>query len=686
LAPNQTCTIVVQLQPSVLGTRSASLAVSAVPGGGVTAQMSGDGLSPAAISLSPAGETFGSVVTTGTIDKTFTVTNTGDVATGTLGFNVSGTNAAEFTILAGSAGDCLLGTTKLDSTVTSCKLRVRFTPGAAGARSATLNVSATPGGAKNANMDGTGLAQGLLSANASSKDFGLVEVGTSSSSFTWKVTNIGGVPTGVPVLSSVIPSAFLVTNNCTAAIAPNQSCDVLVSFKPGSGGTQNFTLNINATPGGMAQLSMTGRGGYRLTVTTTGNGKGTVTSDVGGISCPGTCAAVFDSGTTVNLNAQTTNGSDSYFTGFKGPGCQGPGNECAGTLSTVPVNISANFNQLDANLVFVSSEAFSPDFGSSEKYDSLCNELASKAGINNSSNSGFTAWMSDDNSVAYKRLNGANGWRRRDGVPVAPSLDLLIKNSEIWNPIVLDEFGNGAGTNIVMTGTNPDGTPAANANCANWSKADASLVPAAGDRAFGPGAWTSGVGSANCGTRNRIYCFGNSRSVTLTHSGLKGKRMYLSGTSTVGALYTPGGNGPISSIADADAVCVAAAPKGALSVKALLAQDGRSAAAVINSANFYITPSGEGIGSGDQILKGSLFTGIWQTGSGTFAPPTTAYTGANNLTTNGDSTSTCKNWSVGTTFSPILGFTSSTQASFFNAMVSLKNSCAIARPVYCVEQ
>ena len=165
--------------------------------------------------------------------------------------------------------------------------------------------------------------------------------------------------------------------------------------------------------------------------------------------------------------------------------------------------------------------------------------------------------------------------------------------------------------------------------------------------------------------------------------------MYLSGSSTVGVgkLYTPGSSGPLSSIADADAVCLAAAPKGALNVKALLAQDGRSAAAVINSSYFYVTPSGEGIGPGDQILKGSLFTGIWQTADGTFPLPTTVYTGAANLTTNGDSISTCKNWAGGIGLNgPILGFSSSTQPSFFNAMVSLKNSCSVARPIYCVEQ
>ena len=64
----------------------------------------------------------------------------------------------------------------------------------------------------------------------------------------------------------------------------------------------------------------------RLTVTLGGNGTGTVTSNPSGISCPGTCAADFATGTTVTLTATPTNGST--FNGFSGAGCSGPGSSC----------------------------------------------------------------------------------------------------------------------------------------------------------------------------------------------------------------------------------------------------------------------------------------------------------------------------------------------------------------------
>ena len=61
----------------------------------------------------------------------------------------------------------------------------------------------------------------------------------------------------------------------------------------------------------------------RLTVNLTGSGSGTVTSNPSGISCPGTCAADFASGTTVTLTAAPTNGST--FNGWSGGGCTGTG-------------------------------------------------------------------------------------------------------------------------------------------------------------------------------------------------------------------------------------------------------------------------------------------------------------------------------------------------------------------------
>jgi len=65
-----------------------------------------------------------------------------------------------------------------------------------------------------------------------------------------------------------------------------------------------------------------------LTVTRGGNGSGSVSSDLGGISCPSDCSASFNPGRTITLTAAAS--SDSRFTGWGGA-CSGMGS-CAVTI------------------------------------------------------------------------------------------------------------------------------------------------------------------------------------------------------------------------------------------------------------------------------------------------------------------------------------------------------------------
>ena len=76
-----------------------------------------------------------------------------------------------------------------------------------------------------------------------------------------------------------------------------------------------------------------------LSVTKTGSGQGTVTSTPAGISCPGTCSAQFDEGSTVYLTAAPA--PTSTFAGFTGGGCSGTP-ICAVTMSQAQ-SVSAEF-------------------------------------------------------------------------------------------------------------------------------------------------------------------------------------------------------------------------------------------------------------------------------------------------------------------------------------------------------
>jgi uncharacterized repeat protein (TIGR03803 family) len=76
-----------------------------------------------------------------------------------------------------------------------------------------------------------------------------------------------------------------------------------------------------------------------LTVTLAGAGTGTVTSSPAGISCPGTCSALFPTGTVVALTEVT--GALSPFSGWSGA-CSGSENTCQVTMNTA-ANITATF-------------------------------------------------------------------------------------------------------------------------------------------------------------------------------------------------------------------------------------------------------------------------------------------------------------------------------------------------------
>jgi DNA-binding beta-propeller fold protein YncE len=76
-----------------------------------------------------------------------------------------------------------------------------------------------------------------------------------------------------------------------------------------------------------------------LTVTTTGSGQGTVTSTPAGISCPSSCSAPFDQGSSVTLTAVAA--PTAAFAGFSGGGCSGD-NTCTVTIGATQV-VSAEF-------------------------------------------------------------------------------------------------------------------------------------------------------------------------------------------------------------------------------------------------------------------------------------------------------------------------------------------------------
>ena len=262
LAPAATCTVQVAFQPTATGAKTASLKVSGAPGGTATASLTGTGLAPAQISITPASLAYGSVVPGGTPEAfTFTVTNTGGVSTSALALGLSGTDSSQFQN--NVVDDLCTGQVLAPSG--SCTVVIEFDPTSVGLKLASLDVSATTGGSDSSALAGLGVAAAELSIIPSIYQFGAVTVGFIST-FTFTISNIGDVPTGAlnVALSGTNQDQYEVfsgLDQCTGEVlSASESCQVTVQFAPTSAGPKVATLGASASPGGLASATLAGSG------------------------------------------------------------------------------------------------------------------------------------------------------------------------------------------------------------------------------------------------------------------------------------------------------------------------------------------------------------------------------------------------------------------------------------------
>jgi hypothetical protein len=117
---------------------------------------------------------------------------------------------------------------------------------------------------------------------------------------------------------------------------------------PGCSGTGTCTVTMNADRAVTAAFTALQ---HDLTVTTAGNGLGTVSSSPAGISCGTTCTASFDNGTIVTLTANPVAGST--FAGWSGSGgCSGTATTCAVTMNTLR-SVTATFTLESRRLTII---------------------------------------------------------------------------------------------------------------------------------------------------------------------------------------------------------------------------------------------------------------------------------------------------------------------------------------------
>jgi hypothetical protein len=170
-----------------------------------------------------------------------TLTNSSTATLSAPGFTISGSNALDFS----------KSTTTCQSTLApnaSCTVSVVFTPGAAGARSATLSLIET-NTATNTQLNQTVFLQGAATdpplTVTPSIQFGNQAVNTPSPTQTVTLTNSSSV--NVPVASIFLngPSDFSISNNsCGSVVSANSSCTVTLVFTPTIVGQEQGTLQF----------------------------------------------------------------------------------------------------------------------------------------------------------------------------------------------------------------------------------------------------------------------------------------------------------------------------------------------------------------------------------------------------------------------------------------------------------
>ncbi|MDA8090763.1 MAG: choice-of-anchor D domain-containing protein [Nitrospiraceae bacterium] len=156
LKSSGTCIISVAFAPQNTGSKSAILSVSSndQTSPQLKIQLTGNGVSSPAGSLSPASYDFGSVTSGSTATEVFTVINQGSSGLTVNSVSISGANAKQFAIQSdGCTGKSLASSG-------SCQTVVSFTPGPVGNASAQLSFSTNAGvsQALTASLTGAGLS------------------------------------------------------------------------------------------------------------------------------------------------------------------------------------------------------------------------------------------------------------------------------------------------------------------------------------------------------------------------------------------------------------------------------------------------------------------------------------------------------------------------------------------------
>lgn len=243
----------------------------------------GVGSSPAHLTMTPTAHDFGSVGVGGaSAAQAFTISNDGGLPSGPLtapngpfspGALVGGVNAADFR--GDPTSSCLTSAGGLAPN-TSCTIVLWFSPTGVGARIASLNVGASPGGNLQATLTGTGTSTPVIVVTPPSHNYGDVGGGTPIPTQRFVLTNPLPWPTGPlqplgglgnnAIIGGPNPGDFSVESNSTCVqvlatgLPAGGNCFFDVTFIPQGLGARSAVLTFQMNPGGLVAIALSGNG------------------------------------------------------------------------------------------------------------------------------------------------------------------------------------------------------------------------------------------------------------------------------------------------------------------------------------------------------------------------------------------------------------------------------------------
>jgi hypothetical protein len=234
LPPGVSCQIQVTFSPTSAGDKSASLQVSYVGTfSPESVALSGTGVAPLSVSLTPAQMTFATqIVDTTSTAQTATLKNTGTADITISGISASApfgqTNNCPSTLPAGQ----------------SCQIQVTFQPTQNGQANGTLSVTDNaPNSPQTVALSGTGTK---ITLSPIGVNFGSQKVGTSSKPVPVTLSNQGIATLNISqiTIGGTNPGDFSQTNDCGNSLPVGRNCTIQVTFTPTQKGQRSAGLQV----------------------------------------------------------------------------------------------------------------------------------------------------------------------------------------------------------------------------------------------------------------------------------------------------------------------------------------------------------------------------------------------------------------------------------------------------------